>query len=122
MIKRFVGVLRKGFDTDQENIDRVTKKDVFVGVPVLYLVSFVITLPLLPLFLLMEAFELLFVLFFLGCVFASPITLYRIFQGDGTLVIWLLFLTSTFVLIAYFVLFPLAKRHPMYKRLVSSQL
>ena len=110
-------LVSRGFDTDPERVDRVTLKDACVGMPVLLVVCWIAMIPLLPLVALFALFEFLAAIAFLVCVFAVSISGYGIFAGRGGWLTWLVFLGSLFVLLGYFVVFPLLKRHPSSKRI-----
>lgn len=117
MIKWIGRQLSKGFDTDPENINRVTGRDAIVGIPLMMAVLWVVMLPLLPLILLIELFEIVAALVLLAAVFAAPITLYAIVNGRGSFMTWAIFLASSWILLGRYVLFPILKQHPSYARL-----
>lgn len=118
MIKWFARQLSKGFDTDPEHVNRVTVKDATVGFPILVMLIWVLTIPLLPLIILIELFEFVSALVLLACIFAAPITLYAIIDGRGTVLTWVVFIASSWVLLVRYLFFPIIKRHPSYKGLV----
>lgn len=117
MIKWIGQQLSKGFDTDVENINRVTFKDAMVGFPLMILVLWVLMLPLLPLILLIELFEIVAALVILASVFAAPVTLYAIFDGRGSFFTWVIFMASAWILLGRYILFPILKQQPSYARL-----
>lgn len=118
MIKWFTRQLSKGFDTDSEQVNRVTARDATVGFPIMLVVAFVLLVPVLPLILLAELFEFIAALILLICVFAAPITLFAIVDGRGTVLAWVIFVFSSWVLLGRYVFFPIIKQHPRYKRFV----
>jgi len=81
-------------------------------------VVLVMMIPVLPLLILAEIFELIAALLLLACVFAAPISLYAIIDGRGSALTWIVFIISCWVLLARYVFFPIIKRHPSYKRFV----
>lgn len=118
MIKWFTRQLSKGFDTDSEHVNSVTERDAKVGFPIMLIVALVLLIPVLPLILLAELFEFIAAVILLICVFAAPITLYAIVDGRGTVLAWVIFIFSSWVLVGRYVFFPIIKRHPRYQRFV----
>ncbi|MHA7813481.1 MAG: hypothetical protein ACX94C_08825 [Phycisphaerales bacterium] len=118
MIKWVARQLSRGYDTDSERVHRVTTQDVTVGFPVTLVVVLVMMIPVLPLLILAEIFELIAALLLLAFIFAAPISLYAIIDGRGSTLTWIIFIVSCWVLLARYVLFPIIKRHPSYKRFV----
>lgn len=117
MIKKFGKGLSKGFDTDQENIDRVTVKDGTVGAPIVGLVLWILFLPLTPLFVLMAVFQWVAALLILASAIGFSVSIYAIFDGRGDWLMWLVVMLSTLILGGYFLVFPVLQRHPIYAKL-----
>lgn len=116
MIKWLGRQLSKGFDTDPEHINRVTVKDATVGFPILIVVIWVLMLPLLPLFMLIDLLEVVGAVVIVVSLFAVPVSLFMIIDGQATIWTWLLFVGSLWVLLGRYVFFPILMRHPSTQR------
>lgn len=115
MIKWLDRLATQNMDLDEDKINRVTLKDVVFLLlisPLLY----VLMLPFLILFALLELFEMAFALLIVVAVIASPVSLYLIFSGQSSTTKNVVACTSTFILVARYLVYPLVKRTDRYKR------
>lgn len=113
MLKRIARLLPRAFSLDDASINRVTAKDLLIGLPLLWLISWplhVLYVLLCPLFVLFELCESLGGLFILACAIVFQVTIYLILTDGASFWRVLLCAVSGLGLFGYFVLFPLYRR------------
>ncbi|MEZ6164564.1 MAG: hypothetical protein R3B67_09035 [Phycisphaerales bacterium] len=69
-----------------------------------------------PLFILIELLEIVGALIIVASIFAAPISLFMIIDGQATIWTWLIFIASAWVLLGRYVFFPILMRHPSAQR------
>jgi len=108
------------FDLSDDKINNATLKDYWVlfkiyNSPVFWLFMFPLIILAIPFMLLFAAFELCSALVIVAAVFASPVSLYLIFNGQTTAKTILVAVISTSVLLIRYLIFPLVRRTEHYQ-------